>query len=495
MRDFSGIEEPRVYTFNDLTNRLVLRTGSGGMSTPAAKSRHARAIQDSIRSLPSKHDWSYFSRQTRFYTSPARTMTVSYLHSGGSHERLLTVTDGDFWPPDATYGEIRIGEFIYRIEKRINDLQATLEDDFSLSSNWNGEVTWERRAYTLGRTVTKVHYVQDISRDRPIPFMSRSEFMSSSYTQWGHGDISRFTWQNHGNRFGSSEFILLPAPAHEDLIEVSATVNPLIPKIVALTGTGCSVVQGSNTVETNYSNLTNKVVGAVFRLATDNAPPSSDIDDDWEFEAFITKVIDHNTIELSEPSPLTAEDRGYIISSPIDIDADVMLEYVEDEAFAQYCKNHDHKSYDMAKMITRESLTMARARDNKVSMNSRMWDRHWSSSSYSGSGFYTVDLSLHSDSKMTSEQTFYLDELPANSIGNNGDQVKIIGGNLEGALYEKRDDVWTYITIFNYALRSSHPDTSSVPTGFKWRLVGQSDSANNGIYEWNGTTINQITDE
>lgn len=494
MRDFSGIATPEIFTLNDLVHRMTLRTS--GKATEQHKALVTRAIQDAIRSLPAKHDWSFFRRQSRFTASPIQSNGITYDHSGGSVERLVTITSGNYWPQDAEYGQLRIGEQTFRILRRLSDTTVQLESDFSLRGDFTGTVSWERRAYRFSREITRIHYLHDITADRAVPYLAPSDFQESSYTEWGHGTRHVFTWQNHGGRFGSSEIILLPAPNTNNIFEVSATVNPHIPSIVSIASNDASVTQGTTSVSSAGSSFTSRLIGSVFRLSIDASPPVDFKSSDWEFQAFITDVPDSNTLTLSEVVPSTASGRGFVISSPVELEASVHLEYIEDEAYFQYCKNHDHRSLQQSSQVANSSLRAAMARDNKVSLNSRMWVEN---SAYPWStGFFHVDGIVDTsttEGENVSESTIYVDDLPANAVGNDGDQAYIKGGNLEGAVYEKTSGVWVYITTYQYALRDSHPATGSLPSGFRWRLVGQANSTDNGIYEWDGSAITQLTDE
>ena len=440
MRDFSGSKEVEVFTLSDLVHRMTLRVS--GEPTKRAQAMYVRAIQDAIRSLPSKADWTYYMRQARFTASPTQGMTIAYDHTGGTEERLVTITSGDAWPADATYGEIRVGENTYRVGRRLNDVQVTLEDDFSLRSDFVGDVTWERRAYQFSRELTKVHYVKNLTVDRIVPYLPVSDFMESVDTMWGQGSPDVFTWMNHGNTFGSPEFVLLPAPLRNDIYEVSATVSPLIPKINIVGGPDLVCASGSSTVTSDTNTFTSKLVGCVMRISGDGTPPIDFDGENYDFQAFVTEVVDDSTLKLSESVPFSGE-RGYAMSSPIEVDAAVMLEHLEDEAYHQYTKNHDHKSIQQAKMNARESLIMALSRNNKVSLNSRMWSSYGDSGWWNSGAFYTVVDTLEAQSFTPSPYAYELGFLPDNGVGRDGDTLTITSGGLSGNEYTKIDGVWT----------------------------------------------------
>ncbi len=385
MQDFSGIAQAEVFTLHDLVHRLTLRTGSN--PTERTLTLLARAIQDAIRGLPAKHDWAYFNRQSRLTTSPSVPLSITYEHTGGVAERLITVTSGTL-PDDAAMGEIVIGDKRYRVGMRISDTLATLERDFSLNSDFTGDATWARQSYQFSREMVKIQHVR-ISNNFNLTYLAPTDFAAISRVGWTSGTPVYFTCSNRGTRFGASEFAFYPYPDCSLEVEVSGTVTPLIPTIQLVSGGQAVASAGSNTITSSSATWDKRLVGSVFRVGRDSSPPINLDSSEWEFQAFITSVVNNTTIKLSEALPETISDRGYSISSPIDLESSVMLEYVEDEAYHQYTKNHDHQSFPVARRVAGESVRMAIARDNKASLNSNVWgsDGAWA---YVRGGFFSM---------------------------------------------------------------------------------------------------------
>jgi hypothetical protein len=385
--DSGGVPGVEVFTLHDLSYRLGLR--AGGRGSERDKELYARAIQDTMRALPSRHEWNYFKRQARFTTSPSVGMEVEYQHTGGAYERLLTITNAAAFPEDAQFGQIRVDNHTYRIANRISDTMATLQVDFAMPPGFSGTVLWERPAYTFSRQIAKMHYLRNITANRPVMHLALSEFSQGDYTRWGRGVADRFTWQNRGNIFGAAEIILQPAPALAEVYEVSASVLAIIPKITAVTGSGLACASGSTEVAVEGANFSNKLIGSIIRISGDAQAPINDRSEDFEFQAFVIGVSGPTSLTISTPAPDALSGRGYLISSPIEIEAQVMLEFIEDEAYHQYCKNHDHKSLPTARAIAQESLLAAMRRDKKISESSNLRSTLWDSYQY---GFYPITI-------------------------------------------------------------------------------------------------------
>lgn len=371
LRDYSGFARPEVYTLHQLVHRLSLRAANDG--SERMKALMVRAVQDAIRSLPGVYDWKYFKRQSRFTTTPPLDATVEYIHTGGLYERQLRITSAHTWPLDADQGVVYIAEQAYRVHQRISDVNVTLESDFAPRENYTGTMRWERRNYHFSREITKLHHMHSVTVNRSVSYLPTSEFNDLDRVRWIGGITTYFTYQNTGSRFGSSEILLLPSPRNPETFEVTATVNPHIPKIELVSGEEASTTFRSTTVTCLDGEFSPKLVGCIFRRGCmDNAPTYFD-NEDYDFEAFIVAVPSRSKLILSEGAPSTATDRGYAISSPIDIDAPNMLEYVEDLAWANYTKNHDHKGYPQARQIANDSFRMAISRNNVASLDSHLW--------------------------------------------------------------------------------------------------------------------------
>ena len=368
MKDYSGIPVNEVYTLHDLVHRLTLRTMADG--TERNKALMIRAIQDAIRGLPAKHQWNYFTRQARFTSSARLSLSVTY------NKNANTLTTTGTWPTDATYGEIVYASRRYRVLNRVSDTVVTMEADFSPLADFTGTATWERRAYQFSREITKVIDMRCTTSNRVVMFLPASTYSSADSAGWYPGVTTHFTIQNNGSSFGSTDIVLIPAPDVAETYEVTACVNPHIPRVELFSGTDGAVTSGSTTFTSSVGGLTDKLIGSIVRVGRTAVAPTYFNGSDWEFQAFVTATTD-TTLTLSEPCTVTGT-RGFSVSSPVDIEASVMLEHVEDEAFRQYTKNHDHKSFPAARQIAMESWRYAVARDNKVSLSGYTWDiRGW----------------------------------------------------------------------------------------------------------------------
>lgn len=388
MRDFSGIPSAKTYTLQDLIYMMLIRTGSQTGATQNA--RITKAIQSAIQALPSKHRWNYYHRQSRFNASPEVTFDITYDRTGGSSERLVTITSAHTWPEDATYGELLIGDISYRVHRRLSDTTATLAPGMERAEDYTGSAKWQRRAYSFGREIRKIHYMHNLTTDRPIGMLPPSRFAINQQNSYTAGLVRYYSWQNHGSTFGSSEVVLYPPPASSDTYEVSAEVMPHIPTIHSVTGADLATTLGNSDVTSAGATFTDNLVGSVIRIARDSTIPIGANSEDYFFEAFILSVDSSNQLTLSETLPSTLTNLGYLISSPVDIEASVLLEALEDEAFYQYCKNHSHEQIQTASSMAQKSLMEAMVRNERNDIGMYAMGDYWMEP-YGLSGVTQVD--------------------------------------------------------------------------------------------------------
>lgn len=375
MRDFSGVPTPKSYTLQDLVYTLTIRSGARTNATQDV--RLIKAIQSAIRALHPKHKWSYYHRQSRFNTSPQVPMEITYDKTGGSSERLVTITSADTWPDDAIQGELKVGDVYYRIHQRLSSTTATLAPGMELSADYTGKATWQRRAYQFGREIRKVHYMHNLTTDKPLAMLPPMEFDATSHGSFSSGSLRYYSWQNHGNRFGSSEIILYPTPIDTNTVEVSAEVFPHIPTIKGTTGVDMATTSGSTTVTSAAASFNSSLVGSVIRIGRDATVPTESNSEEYTHEAFVLSVDSPTSLTISEAPADTLTGLGYLISSPIDIEASVMLEALEDEAYYQYCKNHNHQQLQTASSMAQKSLVEAMVRNERTEISSYASGQHW----------------------------------------------------------------------------------------------------------------------
>ncbi len=115
---------PPLLAYFDLIDHL--RDSIGGSPDEGNQRAIITAIQNAYRELVNARNWQYFWTAHRIQlVEPYSTGTVEYLHTGGTYERQLTLTDGE-WPSWALYGKVVIGDVVHSVEDRKSATVLTL---------------------------------------------------------------------------------------------------------------------------------------------------------------------------------------------------------------------------------------------------------------------------------------------------------------------------------------------------------------------------------
>lgn len=374
-KDIVDVSKKEYMALNDLVERLVERAGIN--RSEGSNKLVTRAIQDTIRALPNKHEWSYFQRTIRFVSSASVAFTADYDYTGGASERLLTITSAETFPSDADSGEIFFNSMWYKVERRISSTTVSLRADSCPVEDFTGQsIVWARSTYPLPRRMTRVHTL--VCRDEgivPLFYLPPQDFFASIMLNWGSvGGPIRYTIQPDGLS-GETGVVLSPPPSAARTFEANVTVSPAIPTVLKIAGDDGAISSGTNVFTSATASFNDRILGSMLRISVDSAVP-----DQYgaAFKAFVTRVISPTSVELSEYCPTSYSGKVYLISSPIDIDSDSMLNYVEAESFAQFCRNHKHESLQLAQTVAAQDLReaiIADQRTNKI----RVFDpyRYW----------------------------------------------------------------------------------------------------------------------
>jgi hypothetical protein len=114
-------------TWKDLVDHTIDYLGA----TPSAEARRdgRRATLEALRDLASAGEWTYYYDRFRLdIVGPYLTGTLSYDHTGGAYERLLTLVGGT-WPSWAALGSIVLDNIPYEVDRRIDDTRITLTEN------------------------------------------------------------------------------------------------------------------------------------------------------------------------------------------------------------------------------------------------------------------------------------------------------------------------------------------------------------------------------
>lgn len=334
----------RLLTYRDVLDHVLDATVSGDRSARNQRSAR-RAIDEAYRELVNKREWNYYNRRYQF-ASPAdqTTGTVAFDYSGGTYERMLTLT-GATWPTNAVFYEVIINSVRYEIE----DYKSTTVVTLTERANPRADIA-SGTTYTLAQSLYPL----------PDDFQALDTLMETSNHGWQLKSVSldwliqQRGWDPSVNRpkyyctvpspaySGAKAIMLAPSPSAARTYEMAYRARPR-PLRVDLYATGTASCTSGSAVITGASTVwTSAMVGCVLRISSDGNAPASLIGglidsntSPYAEQGVIKTFTTATSVTLEQAVGSTLATKPYTISDRIDIDAGAMQTY-----FLRLCEAH-----------------------------------------------------------------------------------------------------------------------------------------------------------
>lgn len=300
----------------------------GGTSDPQAQRDCRRCVLQAYRALADARPWAYFATQGRIVTSaPYATGTITYTHTGGAYERVVTLAAGT-WPAWAGPGcQLRIGDVSYAVQERRSDTQLTL------TSTLNPFVDLPSWTFTLYRDVYALP--EDyIAQDTAIYEGNFGGLCYSDATSWLWEQ--RYTESAGTPRYyaitgdplfpGRLVLRLSPSPDAAKSVDFMYTRRPRALATESYAAGTATAVAGSATVTGDGTAWTAAMAGSILRLGTARALPTSPIGAaPAAAEVRILEVVSATALRVEDDLAADHAAVRYIISDPADVERGAML--------------------------------------------------------------------------------------------------------------------------------------------------------------------------
>ncbi len=338
---------------------------------PAPASVVRGAIGEAYQTVMNAHDWPFLTGNYRIQLqAPYSTGTVVYDHTGGSSERLLTLTDGTF-PSDAADWSVRLDGVVCDVEQYIDSTHVTLDSVMNPGADVASTTfTLYQRWYALPNDFIAMTppITENSLFGKPVTMtkilrLDRQSYSSGNISCYAigerpdvHGDMAIFPWPTAAAA-ASLDFIYIRRPralrhcGHKPG-DIAGTVT-VAADSTALTGTNSTFVSSMQ--------------GALLRFGT------TSVRGDWEFgdnpyteQRTIRAVNATNgaaAITLASVAAQTHTTVRYRVTDPIDVHQEAH------NTFLRYCEYHmgiARHLPDLDKMRRRadEALILAMAATN-----------------------------------------------------------------------------------------------------------------------------------
>lgn len=355
----------------------VLDAVLGGDTSPRSRRMAMKAVQEAYTEIPMRRTWRYYIRSLTINTVANQTDgSVAYDYTGGSSERMLTLTSST-WPSDVTKYAIYISGARYTIDTRVSSTVITLREgdcptvDLAAGTGYN----LTRDTYELPDNVRELYYLHDTNAPgrmlpcvEPADIMHERRIMRSTAMPLLYGVY-------RSERYASSLAVhFAPSPSSARTYQGNALFWPLPLKVLEYKAGTVSTTSGSATVTGSGSTFTSDMVGAVIRISSTGSkfiPTDLQGETDqnrlepYAFQGVIKSVESATSLTLEQDADQTLAASGYRISSRIDIEPGAMR-----TAFLRCCEarfqTQDRRGTDDREARYEKALALAMAADQRV---------------------------------------------------------------------------------------------------------------------------------
>lgn len=363
----------RLTTWKDLIDHLVDWCGSNPAGEVHRDAR--RASLGGLRDLATAHRWSYYYGRGRINTNaPYSTGTITYTHTGGAAERLVTLDSGT-WPAWAANGYLSFDSISYEVGTRISDSQLTLTSASNPGQDVAAGTTYQlvRDTYPMPIDLVSVGMLIRIGGVYPLVFEHPSVWLERQRVYRGPADPRTYCLRGSPDYFGAMAISLFPSP---DLAYQLDFIYQRQPRQLRVdfyqTGT-VSTTAGSAVVIGAGTNWTSRLVGTVLRVSQ-----TSDYPTGWAgnnapvCERVVSSVTSTTQLVTDDVVPTTQNAAKYLLSDPVDVEEGAMLtallrsiEYQMSHARRMKDRAQCGQDYMHAVMLARETDSR-NFRDDKV---------------------------------------------------------------------------------------------------------------------------------
>jgi hypothetical protein len=331
---------PRILTFEDAYDRL-----ESWIRFYSEKSADAnmirRCIMEAYDEVANAHSWTFLKQTTRIQLkAPQTTGTATYDHTGGTYERMLTLS-GATWPTDVVDYDIRIDDIVCHIDERKSSTIVTLAADMCPPADLTGETySLFPRWYLLPSDFEAMaNTLEETYRWTLGDYVSLEEIAELLRTDSTTGDIRYYSIGAAEGIYGNLALYVWPPSGTTETLDF---VYRRRPRELRHSGKASNDYVGNITVTGNSATITGAstafsetMEGAIIRLSSTSTRPTDFSGSNPRVEE--RAIASYTSATLATADAVFSANRssvGYTISDPIDLHVSVH------ETFLRCCEKH-----------------------------------------------------------------------------------------------------------------------------------------------------------
>ncbi len=330
-------------TYSDLTDHVSAYLGKDVSKYGASAVRGA--IQLALSDLPTHHDWSYYQSMFRVVTAGTYTTgTVAYDATGGTYERMVTLTSGT-WPTWAGSGVLKIGSIAYPVSSRKSATVLTLDDSAAPSTDIASGTAYTlyRDTYPLPDGFTAMGDPVDVANGiANLSYVPLDRIIRAGRSLEGPSRPRLYTVLGRPERDGGMALRLWPGPDAAYTLDFAYRRRPRALRVENHAVGTVTVTAAGLTVTGHATEFTSALVGTVIRTSGNSKPPTQTAGaNPYQQERKVVSVESATALTVDSAWSDTQTRVAFQCSDPLDVDPGVMT-----NAFLQMC-------YKQVRMLTR----------------------------------------------------------------------------------------------------------------------------------------------
>ncbi len=342
--------------------------------TSANKDMIRRAIHAAYRDVAALRDWTFLLRNDRVHLIAAEgDATCAYDHTGGAHERLLTIADATFDEDTAQDMVIKIGDAVHHIEKYKTSTTVTLDATMNPGQDVDAETACTIYPLWYALPHDFVSFTGPAGEDawRFGQYISPKEMMALHRYRDTTGSIRRYTVMEVPDLLGTLGLFIEPPSDSSETCDFVFKRRPRSLRysgheLVDFAGT-IAVTAGAKTVTGTTTSFLADHVGSILRISSSTTKPTGPEGSNpyVEERSIQTVDVDAQTLTVDANIVTNRNTVKYVISDPIDLGQPAW------DAFLRCCERHLAnicKLEDRAAIIGeyREAAVRAKSRDAPI---------------------------------------------------------------------------------------------------------------------------------
>ncbi len=356
--------ETDLVTYQDAVEDLLDYFGEG--HDRRAKRTAKRAVLEAYRFITRRSHWTIYSGLDRISTvAPYETGTIAYDHTGGSSERLLTLTSGTF-PTWSEYGVVTISDRPYHVESYIDSTHLTLTEALNPGADVASgtSYTLHRDTYYLPVAARSIGGLRDVVDGYCPIYVDPERWLEATRGFTSQGCPTYYTIIGEPEHYNSLAVRFAPSP---DAVYVYDYILERAPTpLRTLDDASGTVAVSGTTVTASAAVFKSWHVGCVLRTGdTTNEPTGFQGEHPYQYQRIITAVTDTTTATIDATIAATITADKYTLSDPLDIDTGSMLDAFMAECRARFARMLSRQDAPKLKTEAREAYILAKGMDNK----------------------------------------------------------------------------------------------------------------------------------